>query len=163
LHQLKLLKSTGQIIRGYFRLTKIIGFRKTPLEIICLFAVMLKRFSHISLSLLLLISTVGFAVSKHYCGDALVDIAFNENAENCCDTGSCCHNETQLYQLDEDFSAPAISTVPVMSELKILGHDLFASIGLVLPETETDAPGFAESPPILPIQKTLALKEVFLL
>jgi len=124
---------------------------------------MLKRFSHISLSLLLLISTVGFAVSKHYCGDALVDVAYNQNADSCCDDGACCHNETLVYQLDEDFSAPAISTVPALAELEILGYDLFASIGLVLPETETDAPGFAESPPLLPIQKTLALKEVFLL
>lgn len=67
---------------------------------------MIKGISHITLSVLLLVITAGFAVSRHYCGDSLVDIAYNKNADPCCDTGSCCHNEIQFYQLDEDFSMP---------------------------------------------------------
>ncbi len=124
---------------------------------------MLKKISHIILSCLLLISTMGMAVSMHYCGEELISVSLLNEADSCCDMGDCCQSETHVYQVNEDFSVPAISTVPVLTELEILGHDLFALIGLVLPETETDAPGFAESPPILPIQKTLALKEVFLL
>ena len=123
---------------------------------------MLKRFSHISLSLLLLISTVGFAVSKHYCGDALVDIAFNENAESCCDTGSCCHNETLLYQLDEDFSAPQIANAPDLQEIAIFSFTVFAV-------NQTPADNYSEtfhnnnSPPPSTVDEILTRNQVFLL
>ena len=123
---------------------------------------MLKKISHISLSLLLLISTVGFAVSKHYCGDALVDIAFNENAENCCDTGSCCHNETQLYQLDEDFSMPQIANAPELQEIAVWGFTIF-----VASQTPTDLPSITfqhnNSPPPSTVHEILIKNQVFLL
>lgn len=76
---------------------------------------------------------------------------------------SCCHNETQVYQVKEDFSVPAVSSIPVLAELDILGHDLLAVRLLNEPETEVASLNFIEAPPLLPIQKTLALKEVFLL
>jgi len=123
---------------------------------------MLKRFSHIGLSLLLLISTVGFAVSKHYCGDALVDIAFNENAENCCDTGSCCHNETQVFQLDEDFSVPQIANAPELQETAVFGFTIFvASQTPVVNDSELTFNN--NSPPPSTVDEFLSLRQVFLL
>jgi hypothetical protein len=123
---------------------------------------MLKRFSHISLSLLLLVATMGFTVSKHYCGDALVDISYNENADACCDTGSCCHNETQIFQLDEDFSAPQIASTPDLQEFVVFGFTVFAV-------EQTPAKQIAEtfyqnnSPPPLTATEALSLRQVFLL
>ncbi len=76
---------------------------------------------------------------------------------------SCCRNETQVYQVKEDFSVPAVSCIPVLAELDILGHDLLAVGLLNAPVTEVASLSFIEAPPLLPIQKTLALKEVFLL
>ena len=126
---------------------------------------MLKKLSHIILSLLLLISTMGMAVSKHYCGENLVSVSLFESSSNvsCCDMDNCCHNETQLYQVKEDFSVPAISTVPVLAELDILGHDLFHLENLKALKTKDATPFVAETPPLLLIQKTLAVKEVYLL
>jgi hypothetical protein len=124
---------------------------------------MLKRISHIILSALLLISTMGMAVSKHYCAGSLESVAVFYEAKSCCDMDSCCHNETQVYQVKEDFSVPAVSSIPVLAELDILGHDLLAVRLLNEPETEVASLNFIEAPPLLPIQKTLALKEVFLL
>lgn len=65
---------------------------------------MFRSLIHISLSLLLMIPVTGFAVSKHYCGTELVSVKINQEAKSCCDmTGGCCHNETEFYQLDNDF------------------------------------------------------------
>lgn len=123
---------------------------------------MLKRISHISLSFLLLISTVGFAVSKHYCGDALVDIAYNENAESCCDDGACCHNENLLFQLDEDYSAPQITNAPELHEIAVWGFAVFVADqtpAAHLPKTFQNN----NSPPPSSVNEFLSLKQVFLL
>lgn len=124
---------------------------------------MVKKISHIILSCLLLIATMGMAVSKHYCGGELVSVSLYGQDNHCCDMGDCCQNETHIYQMKEDFSVPVISTVPVLAEFEILGHDLLHSFNLTAPETEPVTTAFSESPPLLPIQKTLALKQVFLL
>jgi hypothetical protein len=124
---------------------------------------MLKRTGHIILSLVLLVSTMGMAVSKHYCKGSLESVAVFHEAKSCCDMDNCCHDETQVYQVKEDFSVPAVSSIPVLAELDILGHDLLAVGLLNAPETEDANLNFIEAPPLLPIQKTLALKEVFLL
>ena len=71
---------------------------------------MLKTATHIIISCLLLVSTTGLAVSKHYCGDDLVSVKIAAEAETCCNDDSCCHTETQYLQLDDDFVA---STLPV--------------------------------------------------
>ena len=123
---------------------------------------MLKRFSHISLSLLLLVSTMGFAVSKHYCGDALVDIAYNEEADSCCDTGSCCHNETQVFQLDEDFSVPQIASTPDLHEIAVFGFTLF-TIDQTPSEHLEETIYQNNSPPTSTVIDALSLRQVFLL
>ena len=69
---------------------------------------MVKKLVNISLTFLLLATTTGFTVSGHYCGDNLVSVAINKNPKPCCDNeqGNCCHNESEHYQLKEDFTAP---------------------------------------------------------
>lgn len=102
------------------------------------------------------------AVSKHYCGEDLISVSvFNSENDACCDMDDCCQNENQIYQVKEDFSVSPASTIPVLAELDILGHDLFAGIGLAALETEAVNPTFDESPRLLPLQKTLALKQVY--
>jgi len=126
---------------------------------------MLKTFSHIILSLILLVSTMGMAVSKHYCGGELVSVSLNENSsdDSCCDMDNCCHNETQVYKVKEDFSSPGITTLPVLAELDILGHDLFVTEGLAEPDSENSTLFVEDSPPSKTIQTVLALKQVYLL
>ena len=123
---------------------------------------MLKRISHIGLSLLLLISTVGFAVSKHYCGDALVDITYNENADSCCDDSACCHIENLLYQLNEDYSPPQITNAPELYEIAVLGFTVFVA-------SQTPADNHSKifhstnSPPPSTVGEILSRNQVFLL
>lgn len=123
---------------------------------------MLKKFSHIVLSLLLLLATTGMAVSKHYCGDALVDVALNKNAESCCNDGACCHNETQVYQLDEDFSAPQVLSNPELHEMTVFG---FALLTIDQTPAVQQLKTFKNnnSPPAFKVDEILSLNQVFLL
>ncbi len=122
---------------------------------------MLRKFSHIILSSLLLFSTMGMVVSKHYCGDSFVSTAVFNEAKSCCGDSDCCHNEDQLFQVKDDFSAPAVLAVPVLAELDILGHDLFADLILESSVTENSSFRFTDSPPPPKIQKVLSLKQVY--
>jgi hypothetical protein len=124
---------------------------------------MLKKFSHIILSVVLLVSTVGVAVSKHYCSGSFVSVSVFNEAESFCGESDCCHNETQVYQLKTDFSAPVIQTAPVLAELHILGQDLFETNNLILSNIENPAPFVSHSPPPKTIQTLLSLKQVYLL
>ena len=63
----------------------------------------MKRFLHIIIAGLFLFTTTGFTISKHYCAGDLVDVAINATPESCCDedTGSCCSDESETFQLTE--------------------------------------------------------------
>lgn len=68
---------------------------------------MLRNVTNIIMTCLLLISTTGFAVSKHYCGADLISVDLKTDAESCCDDGMCCDTETRFLQMDNDFLAVA--------------------------------------------------------
>jgi len=70
----------------------------------------MKKFFHISLSILLLAATAGVSVSKHICGGTIYDIAINKKAASChgghdAHMPGCCDDETERHQVDDDFQA----------------------------------------------------------
>jgi hypothetical protein len=123
---------------------------------------MFKKFSHITLSFLLLTATTGMAVSKHYCGDSLVSTVLFGEAESCCDSGSCCHNESSFYQVDEDFSAPQTVNAPDLQEIAVLGLTI-----LIFNQTPADKHFKTfqnnNSPPPSTVHEILTKNQVFLL
>lgn len=99
----------------------------------------MKQLFSIFLSLILLISTTGFTINKHFCGGHLMatQIFITEEPESCCDEinmpAGCCHNETEFYQLDETFNFTKVSfkitSNFVFTFIKyIVLNDLFTSI-----------------------------------
>ena len=65
---------------------------------------MIRRISHIAIAVLLLVSTTGFTVHQHYCMGSLVETSVFTVPEFCCGEGAdCCSNESETYQIDEDF------------------------------------------------------------
>ena len=122
---------------------------------------MLKKVSHIILSVLLLISSIGIVISKHYCGTTLVSIAVDKEADSCCGDADCCHNENQYYNLEEDFSVPQISNVPVLAEFDILGFELMNEFLTEIHESKNIIPAFNDLPNPPTIQETLALKQLY--
>src|SRR6056297_1232562 len=110
---------------------------------------MLRLLIHISISLILMFSITGFTVSKHYCGAELVSIEINKEASQCCDMEeNCCHNETDFYQLDNDFfvSTYYLAENPSVQEFlfpvifPFVNTDIFSSDSLVLYIPESPPP-----------------------
>lgn len=125
---------------------------------------MLKKASHILLALILLVSTMGMAVSKHYCGGNFVSVSIFKQAKSCCDMDGCCKNENHFYQVKDDFSSPVITTVPFLAELDVLGHDILAIESLLTEPEQENTNVFVDfSPPPKNIQTVLSLKQVYLL
>ena len=124
---------------------------------------MIKKASHIILSMLLLTTTIGLAISKHYCGGELISTSLFSEAQSCCDSPDCCKNETETYQLDEDFAAASILEVPETIQL-----DLFV-VALILldaqfEENENHATIIvSDLPPPPKIQTALSQRQTYLL
>lgn len=124
---------------------------------------MSRQVSHIILSFLLLVSTAGLAVSKHYCGEHLISTDLFDDSDSCCDNGNCCHDEHTFYQVDTDFTAPGFILLP-----HVFGMDLF----LGLPDASTtgyyrqgkpDDIEEREIPPPSGIQEVLSMRQAWLL
>ncbi|MDX8339821.1 hypothetical protein SLH46_11545 [Draconibacterium sp. IB214405] len=123
---------------------------------------MIKKLSHIILATLLLISTMGMAVSKHYCHGQLVSVKLFEEADSCCDDPGCCQNEDHFYQVKEDFSAPVISEIPVLAEIDVL-HQTFLDTDLLFPNELTEEFDLTNDPPPPTVMEFLAEEQLYLL
>lgn len=65
---------------------------------------MIKKAIHIVLSSILLISTIGVTVSKHYSGAQLYSVALFGEADSCCEGScDCCSDEISYYHLEGDY------------------------------------------------------------
>ncbi len=72
---------------------------------------MFKKISHIIIVLLLLVTTMGMTIDKHYCGTRLVSVSILNEVESCCDMGDdCCHNDTETFKLKVDYTHSQINT-----------------------------------------------------
>lgn len=73
-------------------------------------SIKVKRIVQILTIALILFSTIGVSVTKHYCGNVLRIIAINSEP-SCCDDEEmpvgCCHNETEHFSINDDFQLQA--------------------------------------------------------
>lgn len=124
---------------------------------------MLRRFSHIILSVILLTATMGMAVSKHFCSGTFVSLKLFGESKSCCGDSDCCHNENHFYQVQDDFSGVQIQDIPQSAEIDVLENKLF-SLELV-PEIKNNFNNslFVDSPPPPKIQEVLSLHQTYLL
>ena len=67
---------------------------------------MVRKISHIILSLLLLLATTGITVHQHYCMGKVVKTGYLHEPSPCCgEENDCCSNESETFQLNEDYTA----------------------------------------------------------
>ena len=108
---------------------------------------MKKQILHITMALFLMVSTFGVTITKHYCGEELVDLSLSGKADTCCGMESgCCHDEVQSFQMHEDYTTPIV-----------LEHvDYFSVLACIIPvllieqptqDTFASSLNFGESPP----------------
>lgn len=96
---------------------------------------MLKKTGYIALATLLILTTVGFVISRHYCNGELVSIQVDLPADNCCDedADNCCTNErTGVFLVFE-------STQPTSEEV-IVENLISASQLTPVPEFQLNLP-----------------------
>lgn len=124
---------------------------------------MLKKTSHIILSVLLLFATVGLAISKHYCGENHVSTSIFNEAESCCDGSDCCKNESELFQLDGDFSLVSVLEVPQSAEFELLNLAISVYNFSVIETNEIQEFFESNLPPPPKIQTVLSQRQTYLL
>lgn len=124
---------------------------------------MLRKTSHIILSSLLLFATVGLTISKHYCGRNLISTSIFGEAESCCDNSDCCKNETETFQLDEDYSLVSVSEVPQSAEFELLNLAILVYNFSVIETKEIQEFFESDLPPPPKIQTVLSQRQTYLL
>ena len=85
----------------------------------------MKKVIHIAVSLLLMVSTTGVIINKHYSGGELFSASIFIDAKSCCETSCChhehrnnCHEESDYYKLSTEFTKPSTD------ELKLVYSNL---------------------------------------
>ena len=67
----------------------------------------MRRIVSVFLLLSVLLSSTGFTLAKHFCGESLAHISLNDEAKTCCDDeekdmpSDCCHDEFEQLLLDD--------------------------------------------------------------
>lgn len=126
---------------------------------------MFRKIAHIILAIILITTTTGFSISKHYCGTRLVSVAINTEPESCCgdeESSGCCHNEIEQYQLTNYYVSSFI-----VEDVSISSVDILFPIVYVILQTQITEgvhsifPNY-ESPPPLKIQAVLSLYQLYL-
>ena len=107
---------------------------------------MLKKVSHIVISLLLLTSTMGITLSAHYCGENLKSISVLADPVSCCDIpDGCCHDEADTFRLEDNFS---FSTFQFDSkQIVTLIQDYSIALVVDLSDQNYSIPSYIEPPP----------------
>lgn len=124
---------------------------------------MFKKVSHIILSALLLIASIGMVVSKHYCGTTLVSVNIDKEVDSCCGEGAdCCHNENVFFQVKDDFvvAANQISFENSVALDVLFYQAIHFSMSTVDDNTDILI-AFNESPPPPLIQTTLSSLQTY--
>ncbi len=80
---------------------------------------MIKKIGYIAIATLLILTTVGFVITRHYCNGELVSVQVDIPADNCCDeeADNCCHNENETFILDIDFTQPVNTVISIFETM----------------------------------------------
>jgi len=97
-----------------------------------------KKIRNITIIFLLLISTTGVSLSKHYSGGTLYSVSLIGDAESCCEVPcECCNDETDFMKLDVDylistFDNPEIKIIDLLidSEFIVSSFDSFEFLSI---------------------------------
>ena len=122
-----------------------------------------KGILHIIVSLLLLVTTTGVSISKHYCGDNLISIALFVEADSCCDDSDCCHNENEYLQFKDDYIGSVITDLASTIEFDLLFTAFPVFIGIIPFEEVISLSFISESPPPLLTSTKLSLLQTYLI
>src|SRR6056297_81633 len=88
---------------------------------------MTQKIGNIILAVLVLCTTTGFVVNKHFSDGELYSVSVYDEAESCCqneqDHMDTCHNESSLYKVKDYFRAS--SSISIQAEFKTINHPTY--------------------------------------
>jgi hypothetical protein len=124
---------------------------------------MLQNTGTLFLILLILVMSVGIAVSKHYCNNELVSISIDQPAEPCCDDDNCCNTSTTIIMMDEDAVKAEINQAPSVHQhiLHLVDTYLFV-FNNIHTETTSEVDEFSSPPPV-PLKTFLSVIQIYIL
>lgn len=123
---------------------------------------MLKKITHIALGFLILVSTTGYTINRHYCGNTLETISINSKPEPCCDIDGCCHDEAEHFQVKDDF-CPTINMPSVVApEIDVLYNTTFVTYLYKIFNAEFTSFTVTEYPPPLKRNTLLSFFQAYL-
>jgi hypothetical protein len=110
-----------------------------------------KKIGHIILIFLLLISTAGVSINKHYSGGELFSTAIFVDADSCCETPcGCCDESTETIKIEADYLASSFELDDVV-QLNMLYASIPVLLQFVRTEDSTNSFSIGDfSPPPLP-------------
>jgi hypothetical protein len=119
---------------------------------------MLKKISHITLILLLIVATTGVTISRHYCGNHLVAVSLFK-MDKCACGDKDCHNVLKQIKVTDNYSASEVlhSDAPISFDLPAY---VFEGISDT-PHASYSFAFFFLKPPPLHDEKTLYLLQSF--
>ena len=124
---------------------------------------MLRKITHIVLTLFLLVLTTGITISMHYCGGEYVSTSINEEAKSCCDgTDGCCENKSLHFEVEDDYVSSIVVENNTTVELDVLFPILFVLSAELSPEIEVTTKYFNDTSPPPTIQTRLSLLQTYL-
>ncbi|RLD92672.1 MAG: hypothetical protein DRJ13_16315 [Bacteroidetes bacterium] len=123
---------------------------------------MIKKISHIIVSILLLIATTGLTIYEHQCGEELAAKSLQADHNDCCDMASaCCHEEAETVQIDVEYLSASFDYSFELDAIKVpyLQGPLINN-----PETRTNSIALSyHSMPLLTSIEVRSYLQVFLL
>ncbi len=99
----------------------------------------MRRIFSIGLAFLLLISTVGVTINKHYSGGELYSVALFVHADSCCEVDcNCCHDESETHQVKDEFITSSFDLAKVFfTDAITFVYDRFVQDLLGIEKTQT--------------------------
>jgi len=101
----------------------------------------MRQLLNIVVTLVLLVSTSGVIINKHYSGGELFSAAFFVDAKSCCETSCChhehqnnCHDESDFYKLLADYLSP---DKPVLAKDLVIERQTLEFAGIQLIHNST--------------------------
>ena len=130
---------------------------------------MKKTFS-VLLALIILLSSLNFSLSAHYCGQTIVDVALFGDAEACLMSAEmnndseeepCC-SDRQIIIEGEDYLSSKSFEKQEVEKIDIILADLQFPIELLLEEEQTNSSLLQYTPPLIEQDITLAVQSFLL-
>ena len=110
----------------------------------------MKQVSSILLIIILLVSTFGITVNKHYCGGHLSDVSLYLSATCGCGDmdmdSDCCQTNSDFVQLDEDYT---ILTLDLNQDNELIVEIANNYIDLLIESDNSPAYFFHHVPPLI--------------